>query len=243
MSDHRLLKEGSQERSAHLRSNSVRRRMRALLVWTYVAGVIGSSLAYVVRDWDGAQVKWLTEWGLLFMSPAAFAATIQYVRRRLAVADSGKLLVRFPAQRTSKLPNWILGVVVFVLAAAPFSVLLFKDGHVVLVVAFAFAGVMLFSMAWLWFDGIPLEIREQALVIDGLLRINWQQIESAETLKRSNVVLLRRLEPDMEEARELEVFVCAEDRFAFIETIDKRRNGLHPLNPNDVSLYQHDEGI
>lgn len=167
-----------------------RRRIRTLVAWLYLSSVTLTVVIHVTRRWDAEQFEWLTEWGSLFLTPALCVWVWQSLRRRYARQDGGELIASFPPQRVGPLPRWLPALAYLVVSTAPFLMLFFRDAHLLMMVAIAFAGVIMFALAWLKYDGIPVECRRHALLIDGVHLVNWVRIVDVETTKRSNMVRL-----------------------------------------------------
>ena len=250
-----------------------RRRVRVFVAWIYLSSVSLTAIIHATRHWNAEQFEWLAKWGSLFMMPALCVWVWQTMRRRYVRQDAGELIGRFPPQRVGPLPRWLPAIAYLTVSVLPLMMLIFRDAHLLVMVAIAFAGVMMFALAWLRYDGIPIECRRHALVIDGVHLVVWKRILNAEKTKRSNVIRLllwprqkskaddetrqswlaqhessfdsepRDDQPiadgswawtgpfaDKSDARPYarDVFVCAEDRHAFLKCVDACRAHANP---------------
>lgn len=194
-----------------------RQTRRRLVLSLYTLVLFGCAIAYVSREWNRQQLEHVLQWSLVFLSPALIGWAWQRFRRQLTIWDGGELHASFATRKPRDLPGWLVSGMWLVATAAPLGVLFFRESDALVVMSLAFVGAILATIAWLWFDGHPTEVRELGLVLDGVHLFSWNSIFGVAATSRADVI-------EFQSTRPVEVFVCPDKRTKLLQLIDSKIN-------------------
>lgn len=190
--------------------------LRNRISTAFVISVLAAGFTYGARHWDRQTILGLFVLALISFSPAMLVYMLKGWERKSILNRAGELLGQIAQADAQRLP-WRVKVTLLLSACAfPFAIFLFRNAELLIQCLTVFAACVVFMTAHLRFDSLPLELRREGLVVDGLNFIAWNDIHSVSRDRmRANLVTLECA------GREARLFVAPSQSQAFVAWLDQ----------------------